>query len=163
MEEELIKKIINKEIGVKELIDNGVCPTCFDKSHNHILYGDNHDRILYEDEMIECFLDLHPKSAGHTIILVKEHYKDMIDIPDDVCVRVFVLAKKLMKVIKEVYGCESVYLCTMCDGPINHFHLQLLPRYNFEKRGSKNFVKERMEYQEDKEKIAKIRDILKIK
>jgi diadenosine tetraphosphate (Ap4A) HIT family hydrolase len=48
----------------------------------------------------------------------------------------------------------------MCDGPMNHFHVQLIPRYDFEKRGSKNFVKERQEYIEDKEKIEKIRTML---
>lgn len=48
----------------------------------------------------------------------------------------------------------------MCDGPMNHFHIQLIPRYSYERRGSKNFVKERKEYIEDKEKIAKIRKLL---
>jgi len=33
---------------------------------------------------------------------------------------------------------------------MNHFHIQLIPRYSFENRGSKNFVKPRMEYKEDK-------------
>jgi diadenosine tetraphosphate (Ap4A) HIT family hydrolase len=45
----------------------------------------------------------------------------------------------------------------MCDGPMNHFHVQLIPRYSYEKRGSKNFVKERMEYVEDIEKRDAIR------
>ena len=62
-----------------------------------------------------------------------------------------------MNIIKEVYQTESVYLCTMCDGPMNHFHIQLIPRYAFEKRGSKNFVKPRFDYVEDKEKIEEIR------
>ena len=48
----------------------------------------------------------------------------------------------------------------MCDGPMNHFHIQLIPRYSYERRGSKNFVKKRKEYIEDKEKIAKIRKLL---
>ena len=48
----------------------------------------------------------------------------------------------------------------MCDGPMNHFHIQLILRYSYERRGSKNFVKERKEYIEDKEKIAKIRKLL---
>ena len=65
-----------------------------------------------------------------------------------------------MNVLKEVYGAESVYLCTMCDGPMNHFHVQLIPRYSFEKRGSKNFVKPRFEYKEDVEKIKELRDKL---
>ena len=49
----------------------------------------------------------------------------------------------------------------MCDGPMNHFHVQLIPRYTFEKRGSKNFVKERKEYVEDIEKITLMRKFLK--
>ena len=65
-----------------------------------------------------------------------------------------------MNILKEVYGSESVYLCTMCDGPMNHFHIQLIPRYSFEKRGSDNFVKPRFEYKEDKEKIMQLRNKL---
>jgi len=34
------------------------------------------------------------------------------------------------------------------------------PRYSFKNRGSKNFVKPRMEYREDKEKIQKLRKLL---
>ena len=62
--------------------------------------------------------------------------------------------------MKKIFNVESVYLCTMCDGPMNHFHVQLIPRYSFEKRGSKNFVKPRKEYIEDKEKIEKLRKLL---
>jgi diadenosine tetraphosphate (Ap4A) HIT family hydrolase len=62
-----------------------------------------------------------------------------------------------MNILKEVYKCESVYLCTMCDGPMNHFHVQLIPRYDYEKRGSTNFVKPRFDYEEDKEKIEILR------
>ena len=66
-----------------------------------------------------------------------------------------------MITLKEVDKSESVYLCTMCDGPMNHFHVQLIPRYSYEKRGSKNFVKPRNEYIEDKEKLEELRNRLK--
>ena len=65
--------------------------------------------------------------------------------------------------LKDIYNAESVYLCTMCDGPMNHFHIQLIPRYSFEKRGSKNFVKPRFEYKEDKEKLLELRKQLNYK
>ena len=48
----------------------------------------------------------------------------------------------------------------MCDGPMNHFHVQLIPRYDHEKRGSGNFTKRRTEYIEDKTKIMELRRIL---
>ena len=43
----------------------------------------------------------------------------------------------------------------MSDGPMNHYHVQLIPRYSFEERGSKNFVKPRKEYVFDEQKLNK--------
>lgn len=158
--EEIVKLVKEKEIDVADIVDAGICPTCFDKENNHVLYGDNADKMLYEDDDFECFLVGNPRSNGHTAISTKKHFKDMMEIDDETCKKIFVLAKKVMNVLKKVYESESVYLCTMCDGPMNHFHVQLIPRYKDEKRGSKNFVKPRFEYVEDKEKIEAIRNML---
>ena len=159
-EKQIAKMIKENRISVADVVDSGICPTCFDKRNDHILYGDNKDRILYEDDKFEYFLVGNPRAVGHTAISTKEHFKDMMEIDDETCKDIFLLAKKVMIVLKKVYNSESVYLCTMCDGPMNHFHIQLIPRYSFENRGSKNFVKPRMEYKEDKEKIQEIRKLL---
>lgn len=155
--EEVISLIKKREVTIADIIDSGICPTCFNKENGNILYGDNSDKIIFENDLLECFLVGNPRALGHTSISVKKHYKDMLEIDDVTCQEVFLLAKKVMNILKEVYGAESVYLCTMCDGPVNHFHIQLIPRYSFEKRGSMNFVKPRMEYEEDKEKILTLR------
>ena len=147
-EKQIAKMIKENRISVADVVDSGICPTCFDKRNDHILYGDNKDKMLYEDDKFECFLVGNPRAVGHT------------EIDDETCKDIFLLAKKVMIVLKKVYNSESVYLCTMCDGPMNHFHIQLIPRYSFENRGSKNFVKPRMEYKEDKEKIQEIRKLL---
>lgn len=149
-----------EKITNKELTDRGICPTCYDREHNHIVYGDNKNQMLYEDKEIECFLCNNPRARGHTIISTKKHYKDMLELPDELCKNIYTFAKKVMSVLKEVYQAESIYLCTMCDGPMNHFHVQLIPRYKEEKRGSKNFVKPRKEYIEEPEKIKEIRKCL---
>ena len=159
--EEIINLIKNGEVDVADIIDSGICPTCFDKENNHILYGDNSNKMIFENEIFECFLVGNPRANGHTAISTKKHFKDMMETDDLTCQEIFVLAKKVMNVLKEVYEAESVYLCTMCDGLMNHFHIQLIPRYAFEKRGSKNFVKPRFEYIEDNEKIMLLRKKLK--
>lgn len=159
--EKIVEDFKNGNITIADIVDMGVCPTCLDKEYNHAIYGDNKDKIIYEDDKFECFLVGNPRANGHTAISTKKHYKDMMEIDDKTCEEIFVLAKYLMNVIKEVYGSESVYLCTMCDGKMNHFHLQLIPRYSYEKRGSKNFVKPRFEYVEDKEKLEKLRNRMK--
>lgn len=58
------------------LTDSGICPTCYDKEHNHCLYGDKTNIILFENELFECFLCSSPRAVGHTIISSKKHYKD---------------------------------------------------------------------------------------
>ena len=160
---EIKKLILAKEINIADIIDAGICPTCFDKNNDNILYGKNDDKIIYKDEDFECFLVGNPRAEGHTAISTKVHYKDMLEIDDEICKKIFLLSKKVMKAIKKTYNAESVYLCTMCDGPMNHFHVQLIPRYSFEKRGSKNFIKPRFTYREDIEKIDKLRNELNYK
>lgn len=145
------------ELTPAMLTDRGICPTCYNREHGNVLYGDCSDKLLYENDLFECMLIGNPRAPGHTVIISKVHYKDMMEIPDDLCREVYVFAKKAMNVLKTVYGSESVYLCTMCDGPMNHFHVQLIPRYACEKRGSRNFVKERQRYVADPEKVAALR------
>ena len=52
-----------------------------------------------------------------------EHYHDMSEAPDHINDKIIRFAKRLMQILCEVYGCERVYLCTMCDGPNNHYHI----------------------------------------
>lgn len=143
-----------------ELTDRGICPTCFNRLHNGALYGDNTDKLLYEDEDIECFLIGNPRSDGHMAISTIQHYHDMSEAPDEINEKIVRFAKRFMNIIKEVYGCERVYMCTMCDGPNNHYHIQLIPRYDFEKRGSGNFVKPRKAYVYDEEKHSRMRALI---
>ena len=154
---EVISLIKEGKVGAADLTDSGICPACFNRENDEVLYGDNTEKVIYEDDMFECFLVGNPRAVGHVAISSKKHFKDMMEIDDETCHRIFILSKKVMNILKEVYGAESVYLCTMCDGPMNHFHVQLIPRYSFEKRGSKNFVKPRMEYTHDKEKVMLLR------
>lgn len=149
-----------ERISAAELVDRGICPTCFDREHDRCVFGDPKDRMLYANEQFECLLISNPRAPGHAIITTKEHYKDMMELPDELCRDVYGFARKVMCALKMVYGAESVYLCTMCDGPMNHFHVQLIPRYSHECRGSRNFVKERHTYSEDYEKVHRLRLIL---
>ena len=148
-------------ITAAELTDQGICPTCYDRVHGRCVFGDPTERMLYENERFECLLISNPRAPGHAIITTKEHYKDMMELPDELCREVYGFARRVMCGIRKVYGAESVYLCTMCDGPMNHFHLQMIPRYAHERRGSRNFVKERKEYVHDRGKVEELRSLLK--
>ena len=53
---EIVNLISDGKVGVVDIVDSGICPTCFDKINNHVLYGNINDKIIYEDEDFECFL-----------------------------------------------------------------------------------------------------------
>lgn len=147
-------------LSAGELVDLGICPTCFNRANGGTLYGDLTDKMVYEDDQIECFFVGNPRAEGHMCISTINHYHDMSEAPDHINEKIVRFAKRFMQILCEVYGCERVYLCTMCDGPNNHYHVQLIPRYPDEKRGSRNFVKERKPYRFNKERYEAVRNII---
>ena len=152
------KELLN--CSAAELTDMGICPTCFHRKHHGAVFGDDSDKRLYQDDEIECFFVGNPRADGHLCIATMEHYHDMSEAPDEINEKIVRFAKQLMIILKSVYQCERVYLCTMCDGPNNHYHVQLIPRYPHEKRGSTNFVKQRHSYVYDEEKFTRVKSLI---
>ena len=109
-------------------------------------------------EAVVCFLEEYPRTAAHTIILTKEHYEDISEMPIEVGTAVMEAATHVINKIKKVLGAEKVYMCTMCDDGRNHLHFQLIPRYAENVIGSKLFTSERGVVVIDKEIIGKLRD-----
>jgi len=127
---------------------------------NGRIFSDLKDRMFYEDDAMFCFFEEHPRAVGHAILFVKKHYEDMTYLPDALCASAFLLAKRVMNVLKYALGVKKVYLCTMCDGNVNHFHIQLIPRHPHTEIGSKNFVKPREEHIEDENLLHSVRRML---
>ena len=87
------------KLSAKELIDNGICPTCFNREHNGIIYGDNSLTLIYEDKDIECFFVGNPRAVGHMCISTINHYHDMSEAPDYLNDKIFRFAKLFMIII----------------------------------------------------------------
>ncbi len=93
-----------------------------------IVKGEIPTEKIYEDKDVFVFLDINPVNYGHSLVIPKEHYKMMIDTPDDVLSMVFLKSKELMKVIKEAMKADYVAVSVIgIDVP--HFHVHLVPRY----------------------------------
>ena len=145
----------------KYLTDHGICPTCFDKFSGGAIYGDDTLLKVYEDNDIEILFESRPRAPGHMLISAKDHYQDKSEAPAKLNEKFARFEAELMRIITKVYGCVRVYGCTMCDGPANHYHTQLIPRYPEEERGSDNFVKDRFEYIYEPDKFEQVSNLLK--
>jgi histidine triad (HIT) family protein len=89
--------------------------------------------IVYEDEDVICFLPQKVEVYGHTLIVPKQHYVDLYDIPENVLCDLVKVAKKLTLVYKEKINATGANLmhASGVDGQqsVFHFHFHLLPRF----------------------------------
>ena len=69
--------------------------------------GEIPSATIYEDNDFRVILDLGPASKGHALILPKEHYANLYEIPDELAGKAIVLAKKIITAMTEVLGCDG--------------------------------------------------------
>ena len=88
---------------------------------------------LYEDDKFRVILDLGPASKGHALILPKEHYADIYELPEELAGEVYKLAAKMAKKMTAALGCDGFNIVqnngTVAGQTVFHFHLHLIPRY----------------------------------
>ena len=92
---------------------------------------------LYEDEGFRVILDVNPASKGHCLILPKEHYANLFEIPAELLQRAAVVAKNLAP--KLTGGLHASGLNVVQNNgesagqTVPHFHIHLIPRYDDDK------------------------------
>lgn len=88
---------------------------------------------IYEDDDFNVILDAGPATKGHALILPKEHYADLYEIPEDKISAAAILAKKMAAHMTEVLSCDGFNLVQnngeAAGQTVFHFHLHLIPRY----------------------------------
>lgn len=96
-----------------------------------IIGGEEMVSVVYEDDKAIAFLDIQPVSGGHTLIVSKEHYATLFDLPDDLLAHCASVAKRLARGLKKATGAEAINIFS-ANGKaggqdILHFHLHLIP------------------------------------
>ncbi len=90
-------------------------------------------RVVFETDEVICFLPNKIEVYGHTLIVPKEHFSDLYDIPEALLEKLASVSKKLAVAYKEKIGATGVNLLHASgqDGEqtVFHFHLHLLPRF----------------------------------
>ena len=79
---------------------------------------------IYEDEYIFAFLDIHPHTLGHTLVVPKIEVDHFSDLPEPYYTALFHVAKKISKAIQSATWCERVgAIFAGFDVPHVHYHL----------------------------------------
>ena len=101
--------------------------------------GEIPSSTVYEDEDFRVILDLGPATKGHALILPKNHFANLFEISEDMDAKAFILAKKIAKKMKDVFGCDGVNIVqnngVAAGQTVFHFHIHLIPRYEGDHAG----------------------------
>ena len=88
---------------------------------------------IYEDDKFNVILDNGPATKGHCLILPKEHYADLLELPEDTAGDAMKLAKKLAAHLMDKLSADGLNVVqnnkAAAGQTVPHFHLHLIPRY----------------------------------
>jgi histidine triad (HIT) family protein len=98
-----------------------------------IINGDIPSATVYENEEFKAILDRFPANEGHVLIMPKKHVSNVFEIDPETAGRLYTLAAKIAKVMKDTLGFENMNIIQN-NGPVagqtvSHFHVHLIPRY----------------------------------
>lgn len=88
---------------------------------------------VYEDEHVLAFMDIAPANPGHLLIIPKQHYRNIFDMPAEVGSKIMEAAILLAKAIRKALNPDGLNLFQSNEAAafqtVFHFHLHLIPRW----------------------------------
>lgn len=120
---------------------------------------------VYEDNDVLAFLDIHPVSRGHCLVVPKQHAQDVFDMPDNVLEKVAVAGKKIAKSIKENLKADGINFLqsngALAGQVIFHYHLHIIGRFADDGLKTRGFFGEREQHPTSQE-LEAIADAIRI-
>jgi len=98
-----------------------------------IVRGEIPGRTVYEDDDVQAFLDANPLARGHTLVVPKDHYSRVHELPEAAGDAVFSALRRLAPVVREAVDADGVTV-GINDGEaagqeVMHVHGHLVPRF----------------------------------
>jgi histidine triad (HIT) family protein len=98
-----------------------------------IVAGDIPSRTVYEDDTTMAFLDANPLAPGHTLVVPKDHYGTLQDLPADLAADVFATLHRVTGTAEatvEADGSNVAFNNGETAGQeIPHVHGHVVPRF----------------------------------
>ena len=88
---------------------------------------------VYEDEEVLAFLDITQVTKGHTLVIPKHHYRNMLEMDAEAASSLFARVPKIAKQLQEKLGASGVNIINnneeAAGQTVFHTHVHLLPRF----------------------------------
>lgn len=96
--------------------------------------------VIYEDEGVVAFLDIHPRAPGHTMVIPKTHSETLLDLPLEAVAPLFKGVREVTARLKKAL-CPDGFTIGVNQGQasgqvVDHLHVHIIPRFKGDGGGS---------------------------
>ena len=121
-----------------------------------IANGEIPSDTVYEDDKYRAILDLSPAVKGHTLIIPKDHFDDLLSADEETLESVLKLARRIGAAQLKALKCDGFNVVQnngeAAGQTVHHLHVHIIPRYN---GGAKMVAWEQLKSEpEEQQKIA---------
>jgi len=106
-----------------KLVDN--CVFC------KIVRGELPAFKVYEDDLTLAFMDINPASDGHTLVISKEHFENLLDVDETALAAVAKVSQRLGRAIQQALEPDGIRVSQFngaaAGQTVFHYHMHLIP------------------------------------
>jgi histidine triad (HIT) family protein len=116
-----------------------------------IVKGERPAHFVLDAEDAVAFLDTRPLFKGHTLLVPRDHYETLTDLPVGLVGPLFEHARRLAGLMEEVLGAAGSFVAmnNRISQSVPHLHVHVVPRNK--KDGLRGFFWPRSKYESDEE------------
>ena len=101
------------------------CPFC------KIAKGTASASLVYEDDKVLAFLDINPSNIGHTLVVPRDHWENIYEIPEEILTKILIVTKKVSIAIKKTVNAEGIKIIQLngkaAGQMVMHIHFHIIP------------------------------------
>lgn len=109
--------------------------TIFEKIADRDIPG----RIVHETETVIAFLDAHPLAPGHTLVVPKEPYEHLQELPAELSADLFEVVHELTPTIETAVDADGTTIGInngeAAGQEVPHVHVHIIPRFEGDDSG----------------------------
>ncbi len=97
-----------------------------------IAAGEVPAQIVHQDDKHMAFLDINPVSEGHTLVIPKKHYRNIVEMPPEEVADLARFLVEATKIVAQKYAVDDVNILSNIGRHagqiIMHTHIHIIPR-----------------------------------
>ena len=119
-----------------------------------IVAGEQSAEIVFEDELSIAFLDVRPVFHGHSLLVPRDHYETLADLPAELLGPYFANVQLLSRAIPKAMEAQGSFVAinNVVSQSVPHLHTHVVPRVR--KDGLRGFFWPRTKYESDEQAAA---------